>query len=283
MPNAFAALDDSDSENEVTKVPPKKEFKKKPQAAEPSKVEPRKQHTNDKNKGTGRHQRPPVREGKRTHDRRSGTGRGKEIKKDGGGARNWGSDKNEARDLEGAIKEDEVGNLTTEKPAEEGAEPEEAAAEEGKEKEKVEEKEPEPEVVTYSYEEYLVMKNEARSDSAAFKPFQEKQIDNAFAGMSVKAKVNPEDDIFVKFGTDKAPKKKTKRKEKEVLTGGFRTDSSQKKDTRDGDRRDGGRERRGGRGRSEGRSGRGRGGGGGGARQSQGLDVADAASFPSLG
>merc|ERR1712008_325283 len=133
--------------------------------------------------GNGRGGRPPVRDGKRTHDRRSGTGRGKEIKKGGGGARNWGSDKNEARDLEGAIKDDQVENLTTTNPADDGAEPDEVPAGAGKEKEKFEEKEPEPEVVTYSYEEYLVMKNEAKSDSAAFKPVQEKQLDDAFAGM----------------------------------------------------------------------------------------------------
>jgi hypothetical protein len=51
---------------------------------------------------------------KRTCDRRSGTGRGKEIEKGGGGGRNWGSDKIEARTNEGPVDESApVGETTT--------------------------------------------------------------------------------------------------------------------------------------------------------------------------
>jgi Sec-independent protein translocase protein TatA len=51
---------------------------------------------------------------KRTYDRRSGTGRGKEIEKGGGGGRNWGSDKIEARTNEGPVDESApVGETTT--------------------------------------------------------------------------------------------------------------------------------------------------------------------------
>eukprot|EP00979_Chaetoceros_neogracilis_P003521 scaffold611_cov166-Chaetoceros_neogracile.AAC.4 len=50
----------------------------------------------------------------RTYDRRSGTGRGKEIEKGGGGRQNWGSDKIEARTNEGPVDESApVGETTT--------------------------------------------------------------------------------------------------------------------------------------------------------------------------
>mmetsp|Transcript_11746 Transcript_11746/g.17244 ORF Transcript_11746/g.17244 Transcript_11746/m.17244 type:complete len:129 (-) Transcript_11746:623-1009(-) len=106
--NFFAALDDSDDEGEKPKVvasKPTKQEKAKPAPpaapVEPSKPNRRKPPHGDRNTKGGRGSRPPARDGKRQYDRRSGTGRGKEIKKGGGGARNWGSDKNDAKKSRG--------------------------------------------------------------------------------------------------------------------------------------------------------------------------------------
>merc|ERR1712238_550710 len=109
--------------------------------------------------------RPPARDGKRTFDRRSGTGRGKEIKKGGGGARNWGSDKNEARKAEGTI--DEVGEV----PKTE--EPEKTDAVTALEDPIVEKNEEEIDN-TMTLEEYL--KAKASSESALFKKKKEEKI-----------------------------------------------------------------------------------------------------------
>ncbi len=45
---------------------------------------------------------------------RSGTVRGKEIKKGGGGRGNWGSDKQDAKKAEGHVNEEDLDQKTTE-------------------------------------------------------------------------------------------------------------------------------------------------------------------------
>jgi plasminogen activator inhibitor 1 RNA-binding protein len=210
----------------------------------------------DRNTKFGRGGRAPARDGKRQYDRRSGTGRGREVKKGGGGARNWGSDKNEARQAEGLVDEDAVVPA-----AEEVTESKEDVAEikEGEEETPVEEPEPEPEPEdkTMTYEEYLASK--ANPDNEAFKPVKERQVENEFAAMKVAKKVEEED--FMKVGGGK--QKKTKQKkvtQKETIALDFRVASSSGDDRRNdgGDR--GGRDGRGrGRGSRDGRVG-GRGG-----------------------
>ncbi|KAL3763496.1 hypothetical protein ACHAWU_009180, partial [Discostella pseudostelligera] len=211
--NFFAALDDSDNEGKApapavatkkTKAPPAP----KPEVVEPSKVVNQRPNKDDRKGRGGRGGRGPPRDGKRTHDRRSGTGRGKEIKKGGGGGHNWGSDQNDAKKAEGAVtegKEDENGMELTE------TEP--VAEEEVEEEEVVEAKEPEPEDNTMSYDEYLAQKS--RPDSEAFKPLEERAVDNEFAG-KVSAKKETED--FLVMGGGKQPKKKGSgaKKEKDV-------------------------------------------------------------------
>eukprot|EP00797_Seminavis_robusta_P011635 Sro188_g081120.2 (319) ;mRNA; r:21983-23359 len=315
--NFFAALDDSGDE---APAPPKsKAVEKKPQNkakpsnnkfAEPSKTDPKRPNTNDRNTKYGRGGRGPVRDGKRQYDRRSGTGRGREVKKGGGGARNWGSDKNEARQAEGHVDEDAV--VT---PPEEGkedvteqgaAEGEEAPVEE---EEAVPEPEPEPEDITLSYEEYMATK--ANPDNEAFAPVKEREVANEFAGLSVKKK--EEDEDFMMMGGGKQKKKKqNKGAPKQSITLDFRVTSSsgggddRRRDSggrggrdgrgrgrggrggrdgrgrgRDGGRggRDGGRGGRGGRGQGGGRGG----GGGRGQGGGRGLNVMDESAFPSLG
>jgi len=203
MVNFFAALDDSDDEHEQqvqTKQPEKKKTvtsTKKPTVSAPAKSESqqRRPHHNDRSlksgRGSGsRTERQPPRDGKRAYERRSGTGRGKEIKKSGGGARNWGSDKNDARHAEGMVFEEkengeelknieEVGEQTGENGVEDGA-PE--VQENGDAADAEPEKEEEVDN-TMTYEEYLAQKENERAESDAFKPIEMRELENEFAGL----------------------------------------------------------------------------------------------------
>jgi plasminogen activator inhibitor 1 RNA-binding protein len=268
--NFFAALGDSDDEAPVVtkKVEEKNSSSAKPTgsgADAPAKRDSRPRN-DDRNTKRGRG-RPPARDGKRSYDRRSGTGRGKEIKKGGGGPRNWGSDKNDARTAEGTLQEGE------EVPAD-AAPVAEGANNEGNEevvKEEVVVEEEEDKTMTLT--EYLSSKE--NPDSELFRPKAAKELDDEFAGMTMRKDV--EEDFLVMKGA-KAPRKKGNKKDEEAakVDVGFRikstTEDNRRRDDRGG-RREGGRggdrgPRRGGRG---GRGGRGR-----------GVDALDPNAFPSL-
>jgi len=321
MANFFAALDSDDEQpNPVpAKAVEKKNEKPAPRVvapvAEPSKV-PRRNDREDRSSGRGR---APPREGKRAYDRRSGTGRGKEIKKGGGGRGNWGSDKNEARNAEQhtVIEENAEG---TKVDVPEGQVVEEAPVEEEAEAPAVEEEqpEPEPEDTTMTLEEYLAKKAEEQKESEAFAPVREKQleVDDAFQKMALKKE---EEDFLVLGGIkNKAKKGRNKEAKKQTLDvdirvggrvgfggrGGGRGDGRRRDDHRSegareggrgtgrGERRGGGRDREGGRDRVGGRDGgrgrgRGRVGGRGEAGRGQSapsskFNPADESAFPSL-
>lgn len=307
--NFFAALDDSDDESaggrQTTKTNTSTARSTNNAAsnsgiATSAKNDRRK---NDRNstkggRGEGGRVRPAARDGKRTFDRRSGTGRGREIKKDGGGARNWGSDKADARKAEGTVDENEVVAVD----AEDGAGGEGgAAAEEGAD-DVIEEEvvEPEPEPVTRTYDEYLEDRKNELKDKPQFQPTAKKELVNEFAGVAAKTVVKDEE--FLKMGSGKSLRQKPKKsQEKQVVELGFRTGSkpgggdSRYGDRDRGDRGDrdrGGRgndRRRDGEGRGRGRGGRG--GRGRGRRSGRGgreggrapaVDPLDPSSFPSL-
>jgi len=294
MTNFFAALDDSDDEHEPQvqkKQPEKKKTEKstkKVAVSAPVKSESQQRHSrshhNDRNLKSGRgggsrseRERQPPRDGKRAYERRSGTGRGKEIKKSGGGGRNWGSDKNDARQAEGMVfeeKENEnidiegaVGEQTGESAGEDGA-PE--AQENGDAAEAEPEKE-EEEDKTMTYEEYLAQKAEQRAESDAFKPVEMRELENEFAGLvGKKGRKEEEAEAFLKMGTGKALRKKGsgEKKEKEKLVPNFRVQDANAP-MRRSNRRDGGR---GGRGYDR----------RGDRKRTGQVDVADMSSFPSL-
>uniref|UniRef100_A0A7S2HER4 Hyaluronan/mRNA-binding protein domain-containing protein n=1 Tax=Helicotheca tamesis TaxID=374047 RepID=A0A7S2HER4_9STRA len=284
--NFFGVLDDSDDEGERKKVAPAKaEKKEKPKkvapVAEPSKTDNRrrKEHGHgDRGTKQGRGGRPPARDGKRTYDRRSGTGRGREIKKGGGGARNWGSDKNDAKKAEGAVTEGEEGAaleaMPEEEPKDETEKSEEAPAEEEGAEEKVEEK---VEDKTMTYDEYMASKE--TPDTEAFKTLAVKEVENEFAGVAARKRTDDED--FLVMGGGKALRKKGgKKKEKETLVASFRVADQNSGERRGRDRRDG--DRRGGRGGRGNRERGGRYGSGRGGQRSKNIDVSDADAFPSL-
>ena len=232
---------------------------------------------NDRNTRGGRGGRPPVRDGKRQFDRRSGTGRGKEMKKGGGGGHNWGSDQNDAKKAEGPVTEgkEDVDSPEGKDPAAE----EEAVAEP--------EPEPEPEDKTMSYEDYMAAK--AKPDTAAFKALEIREVDNEFAGKN--ASKAEESDFLVMGGGKSLRKKGAGKKSKETLVLDFKVKRPSSDGDRDGGRRDGRRDsggrRDGGRGRGD-RSQRGEGRGGDRAKRSSNkgskstLDTSDASAFPTL-
>jgi hypothetical protein len=150
----------------------------------------------------GRGERVAPRDGKRAYDRRSGTGRGKEIKKGGGGARNWGSDKAEAKKMEGTINEDEV---KEEKPVEVSAEGEEAAEKEAPVEEKVEDK-------TMTFADYMAVKGKKEEIVV-------RDLEDEFKGLAASTKTE-EDFLVMGGGKQKKPKKK--QAEKKSVEVGFR-------------------------------------------------------------
>lgn len=260
--NPFAALDDSGDEAPKSKAAPVS--KKKSSAVVPSSSKPdpkSKPKNNDRNTKHGRGGRPPVRDGKRAYDRRSGTGRGKEIKKGGGGARNWGSDKNEAKKMEGRINEDE--EIAPAADSEEN--PVDVAAEEV---------EPPKEDNTMTYADFMASKGKKEDVTL-------REVKNEFEGISIATK--GEEESFIAMGGGKKKKdKKKKDVEKATIAVGFRSANS------NGGRGEGRGDRRDGRGRGRGRNGgrgSGRGSGRGprsGAKKAQGLNVQDEGAFPSL-
>jgi plasminogen activator inhibitor 1 RNA-binding protein len=153
----------------------------------------------DRNTKHGRGERAPTRDGKRAYDRRSGTGRGKEVKKGGGGRGNWGSDKAAAKANEGKVV-DETKPVTDEEVAATEAVqvaevpvPEEQPA-----------PEPEPEDNTMTFAEYQASK-------AAKEEVKDREVDNEFAGKVAAMKV--EEDFLVMGGAKakKVAKKNVKK------------------------------------------------------------------------
>lgn len=279
--NFFAALDDSGDEEKPVVEQKKQPKKSNKPVVEPSKVDRgRRPNQNDRNTKYGRGGRAPARDGKRAYDRRSGTGRGREIKKEGGGARNWGSNKNDARAAEGQVQEGAVEVVAME----ENNEGEKKEEENGKTEENAEEVAAPPEEEadkTMSYEEYMATKEAPQSD--AFAPVKQREVKNEFAGIQSK---KYEEENFVVMGGGKNKRSKQKKDQKQTLVPSFRVADDRRREGRGGGRGRGrGRGDRGGRGGGRGDRGGGRGGGRGRGRgrESKEINVLDKAAFPSLG
>jgi len=287
--NFFAALDDDDDEP-VVKAPQPKAAPKASAATDAAAKEKRRPNNNDRNTKQGRGGRTAPRDGKRAYDRRSGTGRGKEIKKDGGGARNWGSDKNEARKAEGTVADGE----TTTKPPREDRRKNNYDNNDAAANANATTAEPVVEEVdnTISFEEFMQKKTLPKSDAFAPKAARSDAADD-FAKVAPKVAV---EENFLVMGAGKAQRSRDKTKEKKVIATGFRVAPSDASlaDRRDDDRTSG-RGGRGGRGDGRGRgrggrvgrgggSGRGGRGGRGGGRGGRGapINTMDANAFPSL-
>lgn len=209
---------------------------------------------------------------RRVYERRSGTGRGSEMKREGSGRGNWGTPTDEiAPEMEEPVVENEE-NVTAEKQT--GVE-ENVAAEKENPVNESEEKEPEEKQMTL--EEYEKVLEEKRKALLSLKVEERKvDVDKEFESMQIVSKKKNEDEVFIKLGSDKDKRREAAEKEerakKSVSINEFLKPAEGETYYRGGGR---------GRGR-----GRGRGGGYGGGYAANNVPappIEDPSHFPTLG
>lgn len=256
--NMFACLDSDDEDMKV--VAPKKIVQasaapvaKKVVAREAHNDNKRGERRNNKER-TARNGRNPRHQG---NDKKSGTGRGRENAKHGGGAHNWGNNKSQGELVAEATEEPKV-------------------ATEGEDATTEEEAEKEVEEVQMSLEEFQAQQKAARSGSN-FETREVRVIENEFnSATQVKKEGKTED--FMGAMYEKVNRERNNGRKKNVFEDvGFRAAQPEN------NRREYNNDKRGGRG---GRGGRGasRGGRGGSApRGFRAPNVDDMSAFPTLG
>ncbi|OWZ21661.1 hypothetical protein PHMEG_0003750 [Phytophthora megakarya] len=271
--NFFAALDSDDEDtprvNKKATPPPSAPVALNKPAAGNKKAGNKKAPVNDKKESRGPREggRAPRERGergrgsrgpRREFERRSGTGRGKETSKQGGGARNWGNKADPNEQL-------------AEAAAQEGAKP--ASDEEAAEEAAVEEEEEE---VQLTLDEFKAKQKESRS-GANFAEVDVRQVANEFSSAVQITKEGKTPD-FMDSQYEKVYSKKTSGRKKQVISDvGFRMEKPERF-TRDFDSSRGGRGGRGGRGaRGNGPK------GGRGPKGANAPNVTDMSAFPSLG
>ncbi|KAJ0251241.1 RGG repeats nuclear RNA binding protein A [Hirschfeldia incana] len=213
---------------------------------------------------------------RRTYERRSGTGRGGDFKREGAGRGNWGTPGEEVL----VAETEEVAGAETEKPA-----GDEVAADAKKDNtadaEVEEQKEPEDKEMTLDeYEKILEEKRKALQSQTTSERKVDTKVFESMQQLSNKKKSN--DEIFIKLGSDKDKRKddKEEKAKKAVSINEFLKPAEGENYYQGGGR--------GGRGRGRGgRESRDRGGvsGGGfdGYRSEAAPAIGDTAQFPSLG
>ncbi|CEG48067.1 Predicted RNA-binding protein [Plasmopara halstedii] len=193
---------------------------------------------------------------RRDFERRSGTGRGKETSRQGGGAHNWGNKADPTEQLAEADLQEGAKLVSDEES------PEELPVEEQEEEE-----------VQLTLDEYLEKKKSSRSGEL-FAEVEVRQVSNEFSSAVQITKEGKTPD-FMDSQYEKVYSKKTSGRKKQVITDvGFRTEKPERF-TREFDSSRGGRGGRGARG--NGRS------GGRGGRSANVPNVTDMSAFPSLG
>ncbi|OIW18821.1 hypothetical protein TanjilG_25264 [Lupinus angustifolius] len=144
----------------------------------------------------------------RTFERRSGTGRGNEVKREGSGRGNWGSQTDEFAQVSEEVVNENEKNLSDEKPAGE----EDAA--DGKESPANENAEKEPEDKEMTLEEYEKVLEEKRKALEALKTEERKVDIREFESLKPLSSKKDNDEIFAKLGSDKDKRKDAFEKEK---------------------------------------------------------------------
>ncbi|KAD0079195.1 hypothetical protein E3N88_44813 [Mikania micrantha] len=146
---------------------------------------------------------------RRPYERRSGTGRGNEFKREGSGRGNWGSHADEiTQETEEVVNEGEK-TVVSDKPL-----TEEESKEEKKENVANESEEKEAEDKEMTLEEYQKVIEEKRKALEALKTEERKvEVDKELASMQQLSNKKSNDDIFVKLGTDKDRRKEIAEKE----------------------------------------------------------------------
>lgn len=149
---------------------------------------------------------------RRVFERRSGTGRGNEFKREGAGRGNWGTATDEVTvELEEPVIEGEK-NVESEKPA-----GQEDGVDVNKENPATEAEEKEPEEKEMTLEEYEKVLEEKRKALQALKSEERKVgLDKDLAKMQLLSNKKSEEDIFVKLGSEKDKRKEAADKEEKA-------------------------------------------------------------------
>ncbi|XP_050386733.1 RGG repeats nuclear RNA binding protein A isoform X1 [Argentina anserina] len=148
---------------------------------------------------------------RRNFDRRSGTGRGNELKRQGSGRGNWGSQTDELPEVTEEGVDATEQNLGDEKP---GGEVDAADGSKDTTAKEPEEKEPEEKEMTL--EEYEKVLEEKRKALQALKTEERKVDTKEFESLQQLSNKKGNDDIFIKLGSDKDKKKESAEKEEKA-------------------------------------------------------------------
>ncbi|KAL6498853.1 hypothetical protein OROHE_026453 [Orobanche hederae] len=145
---------------------------------------------------------------RRTYERRSGTGRGNEIKREGSGRGNWGTQADELAQVTEEVVNEGEKTLDVEKPSRE-----EDAAADGDKETAANEVEEVPENKEMTLEEYEKLLEDKRKALVALKPEERKVDAKEFETMQPLPNKKANDDIFIKLGSEKDKKKELAEKE----------------------------------------------------------------------
>ncbi|KAG4186224.1 hypothetical protein ERO13_A08G029201v2 [Gossypium hirsutum] len=145
---------------------------------------------------------------RRVYERRSGTGRGNELKREGFGRGNWGTQTDELAQVTEEVANEGKQNLGDEKLARDG---DGGDADKESLTNELEEKEPEEKVMTL--EEYEELMEEKRKALQALKTEGRKVDAKEFKSMQQLSNKKSNDEIFIKLGSDKDKRKEAYEKE----------------------------------------------------------------------
>ncbi|XP_010918620.1 RGG repeats nuclear RNA binding protein A [Elaeis guineensis] len=155
--------------------------------------------------GGGDSERPP----RRMYERRSGTGRGYEMKREGAGRANWGTATDDviAQATDENVNADDKIPASEKQPEQDNAPSSEANKEKDVQANEAEEKEPDDKEMTL--EEYEKIREEKRKALLAMKTEERKvEIDKELQSMQQLSLKKGNDDVFIKLGSDKDMGKK---------------------------------------------------------------------------
>ncbi|XP_052170762.1 RGG repeats nuclear RNA binding protein A-like [Diospyros lotus] len=148
---------------------------------------------------------------RRPFERRSGTGWGNEIKREGSGRGNWGTPADELAQVTEEVINEVEKNQDAEKPSGDDA------MDSSKENPVNEAEEKEPEDKEMTLEEYEKVLEEKRKALLALRTEERKvDFDKEFASMQQLSNKKVNDDIFIKLGSDKDKRKEYAEKEEKT-------------------------------------------------------------------
>nr|ABK94212.1 unknown [Populus trichocarpa] len=149
---------------------------------------------------------------RRIYERRSGTGHGNEMKREGAGRGNWGTQTDELAEITEEVGNEGDKNLGDEKPVTE------AAADGNKENLDNEPGEKEPEEKEMTLEEYEKVLEEKRKALLALKTEERKVDTREFQSMQQISSKKENNDVFIKLGSDKDKRKEASEKAKKSVS-----------------------------------------------------------------